>query len=125
LPAIFAIRSVLIGESGVGQTSILSRCTEGKFDPNERPTIGRASFDWSGTISGLAGTIEIWGTAGQDQYRSLCPSYYRNALGAVVVGDLRDDEFAIESKPLQCRNALNSITNSFAEVGNGRERANE
>jgi small GTP-binding protein len=81
------VRVVLVGDSAVGKTSMLNRFIDGRFDPDERGTIGTGYFKMSQIISGQAVTIDIWDTAGQEKYRSLGPLYYRDAAGAVVVCD--------------------------------------
>jgi small GTP-binding protein len=73
----------------VGKTSIINRYLQKyDFDPHEANTIG-AMYD-SHEIQRDDRIIElqIWDTAGQEQYRSLGSTYFRNAHGAVVVFDL-------------------------------------
>ena len=81
---------VLIGESGVGKTSIINRYTHNKFNESETITIG-ASFiaktillkDYNQSIK-----FEIWDTAGQEKYRSLAKVFYKNAAVCVLVYDI-------------------------------------
>jgi small GTP-binding protein len=83
------IRAVVIGDSAVGKTSIINRYLQKyDFDPHEANTIG-AMYD-SHEIQRENRIIElqIWDTAGQEQYRSLGSTYFRNAHGSVVVFDL-------------------------------------
>ena len=80
---------VLLGESGVGKTSIISRYISNTFG-NRKPTTG-ANFvtktifleDENKSIK-----FELWDTAGQERYRSLAKVFYRNAAVCVLVYDI-------------------------------------
>lgn len=81
-------RIVLIGDSSVGKTCMISRLIENRSNAAERPTIG-ANYQLFGTeCDGVRVQLQIWDTAGQEKYRSLGPIYFRNAVGAVVVYDV-------------------------------------
>eukprot|EP01028_Stygiella_incarcerata_P008701 TRINITY_DN3879_c0_g1_i1.p1 TRINITY_DN3879_c0_g1~~TRINITY_DN3879_c0_g1_i1.p1 ORF type:complete len:212 (+),score=43.22 TRINITY_DN3879_c0_g1_i1:226-861(+) len=85
-----ALRSklVVVGDSGVGKTSIVGRYITGIFDPTEPNTIG-ASFQTKAVVVGDKVTkLQIWDTAGQERFRSLAPMYYRGASAAVLVVDM-------------------------------------
>jgi small GTP-binding protein len=79
---------VFAGEAKVGKTSIISRFATGHFIDSVAPTVG-ASFQ-SSVVSTSSGSIvlQIWDTAGQEQYKSLTPLYFRGARIAVIVFDL-------------------------------------
>lgn len=87
------LKLVLLGESSVGKSSIVSRLTTGQFQKNNA-TIG-AAFTTK-TIRVENDTmikqvkLEIWDTAGQERYRSLAPMYYRKTDVALVVFDVTD-----------------------------------
>ncbi|KAJ2877501.1 GTP-binding protein of the rab/ypt, partial [Coemansia aciculifera] len=80
---------VLLGESAVGKSSLVTRFTSDQFDQYKESTIGAAfltkvvALDASNTAN-----LQIWDTAGQERYKSLAPMYYRNAQAAVVVYDI-------------------------------------
>ncbi|AMD19280.1 HBR379Wp [Eremothecium sinecaudum] len=89
------LKLVLLGESSVGKSSIVTRFTTGEFHKNQA-TIGAAfttkSISWvekatSNSEEMVQKTLEfeIWDTAGQERYRSLAPMYYRNSEVALVV----------------------------------------
>lgn len=82
------MKVVLLGQTGVGKSSIVLRFVTNQFDKNSDATIG-ASF-LSKTISVDTSTIkfQIWDTAGQEKYRSLAPMYYRGAAAAIIVYDI-------------------------------------
>lgn len=81
---------VLLGESAVGKSSLVSRFAKNTFDELKESTIGAAFLTQSVYLPESDATVkfEIWDTAGQERYKSLAPMYYRNANAAVVVFDL-------------------------------------
>ena len=81
-------RSVTIGDSSVGKTCIVNRFLQDKFDPAEQNTIGTLYESFQDKRDGRDLEIQIWDTAGQEQYRSLGPIYYRSSAAALVVFDI-------------------------------------
>ena len=79
---------ILIGNSGVGKSSILHRYMKRTFDSNYKVTIGVDFFMKSLTINEQMVKIQIWDTAGQEKYKSMVSSYYRGAHVALIVFDL-------------------------------------
>ncbi len=77
---------VLIGDAGVGKSSILARFINGKL-PTE-PTVGAAYAYKKIKIKNKEVKLSIWDTAGQERYKSLGPLYYRNSIGCICVFDL-------------------------------------
>ncbi|OHT06359.1 GTP-binding protein ypt1 [Tritrichomonas foetus] len=90
MEADYYAKVVLLGESGVGKTSIASRYVEDSFNDDQASTIGASYL--SKTISINSETIElsIWDTAGQEVFRTLTPMYYRDAAMAIIVFSLDD-----------------------------------
>lgn len=85
---------LIIGESAVGKTSLLLRFITDHFDPNVSATIGVDFKTKKVTVDGNTVKLAIWDTAGVERFRTLTPSYYRNAQGAIVVYDVsRRDTF--------------------------------
>jgi small GTP-binding protein len=82
---------VLLGESGVGKTSIISRFINNFFAENVISTTG-ASYAGKTMIfdefGGKKIRFEIWDTAGQEQYRSLTKIFYKDAAAAILVYDI-------------------------------------
>ncbi|XP_065782248.1 ras-related protein Rab-25 isoform X2 [Muntiacus reevesi] len=77
----FVFKVVLIGESGVGKTNLLSRFTRNEFSHDSRTTIG-VEFSTRTVMLGTAAIkAQIWDTAGLERY-------YRGAVGALLVFDL-------------------------------------
>jgi Ras-related protein Rab-6A len=83
-----AFRVVMIGDSSVGKTSIISRFLRDTFDTEELSTIGVLYDSFVSHCNGYCVEIQLWDTAGQEQYRALGPVYYRNAAAAIVVFDV-------------------------------------
>jgi len=78
----------IIGDSGVGKSSILLRFTDDDFEEGQPCTIG---VDFKTTIMKLDGkriNLSIWDTAGQEKFRSLTSSYYRGTHGIILVYDV-------------------------------------
>ncbi|XDA70613.1 hypothetical protein R6Z07F_000984 [Ovis aries] len=84
----FVFKVVLIGESGVGKTNLLSRFTRNEFSHDSRTTIG-VEFSTRTVMLGTAAIkAQIWDTAGLERYRAITSAYYRGAVGALLVFDL-------------------------------------
>lgn len=100
------LKILIIGESGVGKSryysvlilkvidailykfSLLLRFTEDNFDPEQTLTIGVDFKTKRLTIEDNTVKLAIWDTAGQERFRTLTPSYYRDAQGAILVYDV-------------------------------------
>ncbi|BFZ25778.1 hypothetical protein BsWGS_28817 [Bradybaena similaris] len=79
---------VLVGDSGVGKTNLLSRFTKNEFLSESKSTIGVEFATRHVTIKGKVIRAQIWDTAGQERYRAITAVYYRGAVGALVVYDM-------------------------------------
>lgn len=79
---------VLVGDSGVGKSNLLSRFTRNEFSLDEKTTIG---VEFSTRIIPMSDgrniKAQIWDTAGQERYRAITNAYYRGAVGAMLVYD--------------------------------------
>jgi len=80
---------VLIGDSGVGKSNLLSRFTRNAFTDDEKTTIG---VEFATRVipmaSGRNVKMQVWDTAGQERYRAITNAYYRGALGALLCYDI-------------------------------------
>ena len=84
----FIFKIVLIGDSGVGKTNILSRYLTDKFSSTTQPTVG-VEFGSKIVKKGeKLIKLQIWDTAGQERYKSITSAYYKGAKGAFVVYDI-------------------------------------
>ena len=81
---------VLLGESGVGKTSIIARYISNTFKSQNLPTTG-ANFVSKTIIlddENKSIKFELWDTAGQERYRSLARVFYKNAAVCILVYDI-------------------------------------
>jgi small GTP-binding protein len=85
--SIFFMKVVLLGNSQVGKTCIITRLISGRFSESA-PTIGAAFQTHMLSTPNGSVTLQIWDTAGQEQYRSLSPMYYRAAQVAILCYDI-------------------------------------
>jgi Ras-related protein Rab-22 len=83
------VKVVLLGDTGVGKSSIVLRFITNEFKPYVESTIG-ASFMSKLVLDADGSPIkfQIWDTAGQEKYHSLAPMYYKGAAAAIVVYDI-------------------------------------
>ncbi|TXG63071.1 hypothetical protein EZV62_010065 [Acer yangbiense] len=84
----YVYKVVVIGDSAVGKTQILSRFTKNEFCFDSKSTIGVEFQTRTVTIKGKVIKAQIWDTAGQERYRAVTSAYYRGALGAMLVYDI-------------------------------------
>ncbi|CAD7925012.1 unnamed protein product [Amoebophrya sp. A120] len=82
---------VLLGDSGVGKSSLALRYCQGRFSPFHEVTIGAAFLQQMIRLpDGQQLKLHIWDTGGQERFRAMAPLYYRDALGALIVYDHND-----------------------------------
>lgn len=86
----YLIKCVLIGDSGIGKSSLMIRFVDDKFNYQYISTIG-VDFKIS-TIDYNNKTIkyQIWDTAGQDRFRTITSSYYRGSQATIICYDITD-----------------------------------
>ena len=118
---------VILGGSGVGKTSILNRYVRGKFIDIVSSTIGvdfmKAEVELEG---GTKRKFTIWDTAGSERFRGVASSYFKGAVGIVVVFDLTDPN------SLEKCDLINDEIRNFGEpdavlvlAGNKSDKLNE
>lgn len=85
----YTIKIVIIGEPGVGKTSLIRNAISGRFSKDYRATIGcnmfikRISLDKGEKVK-----VQAWDIAGQERWTQMRHIYYNGAQGAMIVGDL-------------------------------------
>lgn len=84
----YLFKVVLIGDSGVGKSNLLSRFTRNEFNLESKSTIGVEFATRSINVDGKTIKAQIWDTAGQERYRAITSAYYRGAVGALLVYDI-------------------------------------
>lgn len=81
-------KTVLIGEGGVGKTSITLRYTENRFDEKMMLTIGANFASKRLEIDGSSLTLMIWDLGGQPRFRNVVGDYFKGAKFAIAVYDV-------------------------------------
>ncbi|GIQ87110.1 Ran GTPase [Kipferlia bialata] len=84
----YLFKIVLIGDSAVGKSNILSRFIRNEFNLDSKTTIGVEFSNRTLTIDEKSIKTQIWDTAGQERYRAITSAYYRGAVGALLVYDI-------------------------------------
>jgi small GTP-binding protein len=84
----YLFKVVLIGDSGVGKSNLLSRFTRNEFNLESKSTIGVEFATRSIQCDAKTIKAQIWDTAGQERYRAITSAYYRGAVGALLVYDI-------------------------------------
>ncbi len=83
----YLFKIVLIGDSAVGKTNLLSRLTRNEFIHDSKATIGVEFGTLTFRIDNDVIKAQIWDTAGQERYQAIVQAYYRGTSGAVIVYD--------------------------------------
>ena len=92
---------VLLGESSVGKTCIISRFVDNEFDKEILSTTGASYANKTLKFKDYNNKeilFEIWDTAGQEKYRSLTQLFYKDASIAILVYDITNEESYNELK---------------------------
>ncbi|KAH0789605.1 small GTP-binding protein [Histomonas meleagridis] len=87
------VKAVLIGNSGVGKTSIFQRVDTGEYSDDHVLTVGGAYAKVTKTTkNGQEIDIGLWDTAGQERFRNVIPMYFQRASFILVIYDVSDQE---------------------------------
>ena len=89
----YVFKIIIVGNTGVGKSSLLLKYTRDIFTTNYEPTIG---VDFGSLVVHIPNNnnehtpvkLQIWDTAGQESFASITRSYYRGAAGALLVYDV-------------------------------------
>ncbi|EKF38411.1 ras-related protein rab-5, putative [Trypanosoma cruzi marinkellei] len=115
---------VLLGDSGVGKSSLVQRLAKDEWNENQNSTVGASFFRYSCPVDDTAVNFDIWDTAGQERYKSLASMYYRGAAAALVVYELPLYETFERAKYWVRELAANSPETIVTLVGNKSDLAN-
>jgi Ras-related protein Rab-11A len=83
---------VIIGDSGVGKTNLMTRYTANEFSTETASTIGVEFMTNEVKVNGRNVKVQIWDTAGQERFRAISRSIYHGAKGAIVVYDITSQQ---------------------------------
>ena len=86
----YFVKLLMLGDSGVGKSCLMTRFSDGKFPID---IVGTAGIDCKEKVISASGKhikVQIWDTAGQERYSVLTESYYKKAFGVVLVYDITD-----------------------------------
>ena len=83
---------IIIGDSGVGKSCILMQFTQNEFEVSKEPTVGVEFGNKIVDVDGQSTKLQIWDTAGQEQFKSITRSYYRAVAGALLVYDVTNQQ---------------------------------
>jgi small GTP-binding protein len=84
----YLFKVVLVGDSGVGKSNLLTRFTRNDFNMDSKATIGVEFSTRALTIEDKNIKAQVWDTAGQEKFRAITSAYYRGAIGALLVYDI-------------------------------------
>lgn len=123
------MKVIILGDSGVGKTSLMNQYVHKKFSPQYKATIGADFLSKEIQIDDKLVTLQIWDTAGQERFQSLGVAFYRGADCCVIVYDVNSnksfenldhwkDEFLLQAAP------KNRDSFPFVVVGNKIDQDN-
>ncbi|KAG6436860.1 hypothetical protein SASPL_101764 [Salvia splendens] len=84
----YLFKIVVIGDSAVGKSNLLSRFARDEFDHNSKGTIGVEFQTQVVQVDGKEVKAQVWDSAGQERFRAVTSAYYRGAVGALIVYDI-------------------------------------
>ena len=82
------VKVIIIGDSGVGKTNIMSKFLKNKFMEESKATVGVEFGSKLFDLNGHKIKAQIWDTAGQEKYKSITGAYFKGSKGALVVYDI-------------------------------------
>jgi Ras-related protein Rab-7A len=124
------LKVIILGDSGVGKTSLMNQYVNKKFTNQYKATIGADFLTKEVMLEDKLVTMQIWDTAGQERFQSLGVAFYRGADACVLVYDITNqksfdqldswrDEFLIQAGPKDPENF------PFVLLGNKVDKENE
>ena len=109
---------VLIGESGVGKTSIIQRFITNIFNPQQKTTGGANFIAKKMEINDYKIKFEIWDTVGQERFRSLAKVFYNNASVCIMVYDITSKKSFDALKEYWSEDVKNNVSGSASKTKN-------
>ncbi|KAM3145768.1 hypothetical protein pb186bvf_002063 [Paramecium bursaria] len=121
----FVCKVVLIGDQGVGKTSIFNRRLYDKFTLQTTSTVQPQTSPLKVMVQGVEVNVKLWDTAGQEAYRSITISYYKQSRGAFIVFDMTSKQ-SFDNVKLWARQLKNHVGDDLVKVilGNKADQTN-
>lgn len=91
-------KTVVVGSSNIGKTSIINRLTKDEFRNDTLSTVGAAFTTQTYETSKGTIRLDLWDTAGQERFNSLVPMYYRESQVVLCIYDITDETSLNEAK---------------------------
>ena len=85
------LKMILIGDSGVGKSSLMNQFIEKTFTAQYKATIGADFLTKEVSINGTATTLQIWDTAGHEKFMSFGAAFYRGSDCCLLVVDVTNE----------------------------------
>ena len=86
------LKILLVGDSTVGKTTLISKYCDNQFSPDHITTIGVEYKNKTIDLNGRKTNLQIWDTSGQERYQSITKNFYRNADGILFVFDVTNQD---------------------------------
>ena len=86
----FLLKVIILGDAGVGKTSLLNKYVKGQFSYQYKTTIGADFLTKEIVLDGQVVQLQLWDTAGQEKFHSMGAAFYRNAECCILVFDQTD-----------------------------------
>merc|ERR1719240_1573290 len=88
----YLFKLLLVGDSGVGKSTLLQRLIDDDYSGSFVATIGVDLMIKSLEVDGRSVKLQIWDTAGQERFRTITRQFYRGAQGCLLIYDVTDRE---------------------------------
>ncbi|GMI93810.1 RAB GTPase homolog G3D [Hibiscus trionum] len=127
------LKVIILGDSGVGKTSLMNQYVNRKFSNQYKATIGADFLTKEVQFEDRLFTLQIWDTAGQERFQSLGVAFYRGADCCVLVHDVNvmksfdnlnnwREEFLIQASPSDPENFPFVVLGNKVDVDGGNSR---
>ena len=124
---------IILGDSGVGKTSLMQQFVNKKFFSQYKATIGADFLTKELTLDNRKVVLQIWDTAGQERFQSLGVAFYRGADCCVLMYDVTNhksfenletwhDEFLLQANPLDPENFPFTVIGNKIDVEEGKRQ---
>lgn len=109
------IKILLLGDSGAGKSSLILRWTMDQFNPSLIGTVGVNFKTKRVTVDGEMLAVQVWDTAGQEQFHKITTSYYKGSQGIFLIFDISDKK-SLENIEYWINNIKSYATDSVSVV---------